>query len=1103
MYNSLNSIASLYGAISKVNPVLFLFSCNLRLFVMLCISIEAIQAQTIGDLRTNSTASFIGNWNSPTSWERYNGTTWDASGSGSNNPGQIPTSTSAVWIQTAANIILTQNGSCCDLHICTNTLSGVSSTALGKINLQTYTLNVSGKIRCYYASLGTVPGSNCTSGFSVYPFLGTTGKISIVGNSRSLTNTGEWSATIYLPATGFFPLEINLNSNQTISMGPNIKCSSLNVISGTLDLGSGTMSIDNGTDAQGDITIYEGAIISCSTSGSSTNIFQRTSSKRCGTLTINSGGSLTILGGTPRMDVNAFALNGTVNYSKSSGTQNFIQTNNDTLSAELKVYSSITISGGGNKMVNIPITANGTIFLSGGTFVTGGYLTLNSSASVVYNNGTITGFDFPTSLNNYTPNSGTTTLSSNLTLTGTLNLGNNTLDIGAHTLTINGDYTTGTGVIKSDGTGSIYIGGTGTLAHAVLVDQTIPGITNRFKNFSINRGTSPSSGNISLGNSIEVSGKLTLFNGILNTDGYLTLVSNALGTARVDSILSSAAISGNVKVQRYIPAVNRQYRLLSPNTASFTFSDLKDNIFVSGVGGALNGFDPTTSNGATIYTYHESTSGVGRGWKAATNITNSLSPAQGALVYIRGDRTLPSPAWYTQNTANYPLTGGFPAQNAVTIDYNGSINSGSISPTITYTNTGIPANDGWNLVGNPYPSQIDWNVLSKSNIDSWYYFLDPSTGSFIADNGANYIASGQAFFVQTIGSNPSIIFSENAKVASSPVSYFKNEDPEIEFTMVKDSFNADKAWICFNSSAAKGFVRSEDALKLSNLSINFGIYVDSNYTLQRSYVPYPNATDTFILSAYGASGNYKIQWSSVSVAVTSSKDVYLRDLYTSNLVNMRTNSSYSFSITSNSSTKGNRFQMIITDPSLLPVTWLSFTAEKINSTDIILCWETATEKNNSHYIVERSFDNNVFADIGLVYGNGNSTSNSAYSFIDKKVIDAQKKAFYYRIKQVDLNGNTEHSIVISVTNNEQPCSLIFFPNPAHSFITIHSCNALQGNISLEVFNFIGAKCISENFSVANGNEIPLFISGLVNGVYTLVVTEQLTNKKLVNKFIKN
>ena len=74
--------------------------------ILLCLGFSLqVSSQVNGDFRSTAT----GNWSTSTTWQRYNGATWDASGAGSNNPGQTPTSTNAVWIQTAHVVTLTAN----------------------------------------------------------------------------------------------------------------------------------------------------------------------------------------------------------------------------------------------------------------------------------------------------------------------------------------------------------------------------------------------------------------------------------------------------------------------------------------------------------------------------------------------------------------------------------------------------------------------------------------------------------------------------------------------------------------------------------------------------------------------------------------------------------------------------------------------------------------------------------------------------------------------------------------------------------------------------------------------------------------------------------
>jgi hypothetical protein len=74
----------------------------------------------------------------------------------------------------------------------------------------------------------------------------------------------------------------------------------------------------------------------------------------------------------------------------------------------------------------------------------------------------------------------------------------------------------------------------------------------------------------------------------------------------------------------------------------------------------------------------------------------------------------------------------------------------------------------------------------------------------------------------------------------------------------------------------------------------------------------------------------------------------------------------------------------------------------IGNNDVELNWSTASEENNSHFVVERSVDSENFMAIGqLVNGAGNATSINAYSSFD---LNVPVGALYYRIKQIDFDG---------------------------------------------------------------------------------------------------
>lgn len=338
--------------------------------ILLCLGFSLqVSSQVNGDFRSTAT----GNWSTSTTWQRYNGATWDASGAGSNNPGQTPTSTNAVWIQTAHVVTLTANASCNDLHIASGT-TAVSATLLGRIGLATFTLSVNGKMRSYLGTLNTIPGTSQANGYSIYPFTNTSGKVSIVGTTRTVFTTGEWGATITTPTSGAFPLEVNLNDNtQTATFSTNTKSTSFNLVTGIVLCA--TISNDNGTAGQGDVTIASGTTLS--SSATSNNVFQRTGSSKSGTLTI--AGTLRLSAGTPQFSVNSVTNTGTVEYSN-TGTQTFITATNTGANMS---YNNLVISGSGVKTLALATAIAGTTTVNTGC-------TLGTGAFTLTNNGTAT-----------------------------------------------------------------------------------------------------------------------------------------------------------------------------------------------------------------------------------------------------------------------------------------------------------------------------------------------------------------------------------------------------------------------------------------------------------------------------------------------------------------------------------------------------------------------------------------------------------------------------------------------------------------------------------------------------------------------------------------
>ena len=176
----------------------------------------------------------------------------------------------------------------------------------------------------------------------------------------------------------------------------------------------------------------------------------------------------------------------------------------------------------------------------------------------------------------------------------------------------------------------------------------------------------------------------------------------------------------------------------------------------------------------------------------------------------------------------------------------------------------------------------------------------------------------------------------------------------------------------------------------------------------------------------------------------------------------------------------------------MPVTFVSIKASWINA-QAQLNWQTASEQNNSHFEIERLY-NNEWKTIGSIKGAGNSNQLLKYQFIDTESnLDARKEAIYYRLKQVDFDGNYNYSEVVLLqynTNNE----IKIFPNPFQNSIYISVENGeeikeitildLQGK---EIFQSIGGQ--------------PKFdVSMLTSGLYTIKIVTNL--QTIFTKIIK-
>lgn len=172
----------------------------------------------------------------------------------------------------------------------------------------------------------------------------------------------------------------------------------------------------------------------------------------------------------------------------------------------------------------------------------------------------------------------------------------------------------------------------------------------------------------------------------------------------------------------------------------------------------------------------------------------------------------------------------------------------------------------------------------------------------------------------------------------------------------------------------------------------------------------------------------------------------------------------------------------------LPVSWISFTANA-NGMDAVLNWATATETNNKGFEVERSLDGATFKAIGFVKGNVNSGSVKNYRFTDDRALELFAGAsVYYRLKQVDLDGNYSYSN-IALLSIEEGSDISLYPNPFNSSTGVY-VNALENaNVTIEVKDLMGRSIASTTSSVVKGGQYLTIeaLSTVADGMYLVQV----------------
>ncbi len=717
------------------------------------------------------------------------------------------------------------------------TVNGTFTQSNGDINLNGNTLRISG---IYNRTAGNKVGSS-TSSIIVDGSGSFTGILGITSPLNTLT----------IDRTGV-----------TINTGSAFTVTNLNLLNGTFNNG-GTITMASGgavlTRNAGSLlnpvvaaTSFDVTYSNSSGSAVTTGSELPTNASDLRNLTINStdpinlnaavtvNGTLTFTSGVFNAGSNAIDLKG-----------NLVSNNTSSLTSSAMTFSGVTVVTGSTAPVFGNVTITGSLTPTSSLNINGNLVnngTLNSgSATVTFGGTTLISGSSVSSFNNLviSPASSLTAPSTTMNVAGTWT-NNGTFTNNAGTVVFNGTSSiagssatnfggvTVSGTLTSPATLNVardftnngtFGAGSGTLVLNGSATQSIGGATTTtFNNITVTNSAGPPA--VQVQSSQNLQGVLTLStNSQFDADGssntsVFTLLStndNSTSDASIAALPTGASVTGNVTVQRFMAIEGgnntRIYRFISSPVQSAPVSQIQTFIPVTGT---FSGASSCSGCGTTqsMFAYDESvtTGDLNAGYVnfPATANSETFTSGRGYSFFVRGNTAPVS----TAGNARWSLTG--------------PINSGNISfnSFTTFNTSGTLANDGWNLVGNPYPSTIDWDAVgwTKTNVNNAVYTKDNGTGvyaTYIAGTGANggsrFIATGQGFFVKSDGGAINFQSSESVKVAGTQTTFFREAtiDNLLRMTLSRNGVK-DEAIIRFMNNSSGNYNSSQDAQKLRN-----------------------------------------------------------------------------------------------------------------------------------------------------------------------------------------------------------------------------------------------------------------------------------------------
>jgi hypothetical protein len=813
----------------------------------------------------------------------------------------------------------------------TLTLNRAAATLTTSSSLDITNLNLTSGIFGNGSGIGITAGGTITrraSGSMLMSPNNTTNAYNVTYNNSSSATTGP-----ELPSNNTALSNLTKSGSGSVTLNSAITVNGiLTLSSGSFNAGSNSISLKGNMVANASSTLTSSTITfsgNTTISGSAAPVFGPVSISGTllpsvnvqynGTLgvtstgVLNAGSTTSTFGGTTPITVasggsaafNNIVINTSSSLTAPSTALNAASiTNSGTFtgsSATLTVSGSITNSGTFSSSTNVSASSltnsTGTFTAPSGSLTLTGDLTNN--ATFAHNNGTVVFSGTSSILGSTIPSLKNITISGILNGPATLNLAGNFVN--------NGTFNRGTGTVVFNGSATQSISG------SAVTD---------FNNISVTNTAGPPA--VQVQSNQNLRGVLTLAsNSIFDADGSVgTAVFTVKSTgddptvdAAIATIPSGASVTGNVTVQRYMSiegaSGGRIYRYISSPVQNPAVSQIQPEIPITG---PFTGSSVCSGCGTSqsMFMYNETviTGDLNTGYvnfPVAAN-TEQLTTGRGYAIFIRGNVAPISTAGSALWDVRAPINSG-------TISYNGFV---------SFTSSGTLANDGWNLVGNPYPSTIDWDAVgwTRTGINNAIYMKDNGLASPVyatyvggvgANGGSRFIPIGQAFLVKSDGGPINFQATENVKVGGTQTTFFREGAiSDILRIALRQGSISDESVIRFSDEATSAFDQQSDAYKIKNpTTFNLSSTTSDGSKLVINSLPKLGCTTTIPMDISDVlPGKYSLDFSQLE-SFSQDVGITLVDDFLGGSIDIRLNASYEFEVTNDSKSFGNRFKISI------------------------------------------------------------------------------------------------------------------------------------------------------------------------------------------------